>query len=192
MSTVLGHVPGSRRRHSPVLAASVLFVAIAAVSGCGGHSKKPTPDASASASTDDASTRSAILAAYDGWSRASDEAAQASNPNSPELAKWGTEPLLSQTRSGLQELHDEGIALHGSSTWTVRITSLSLDVLTPSAVLDACLDTTRIEAVNKATGEPVPASTQLLKKYKVIAAAKKVGGRWLITRDDPQPSTPCS
>jgi hypothetical protein len=163
-----------RRHVAPALA----LVATLTAAGCTGKSPTPasTPSAAAKSASPTPSVDASIatatqdaIAAYNGYIQAFATAAQAADPDDPNLARYLADPLLSLTRHNLQTMKDRGEVQVGAQKATVTSTQVDLSAAQPVATIHACLDYSALKLVYKSNHSPVPKSQITNPKVSAIA-----------------------
>jgi len=178
---------------SPGVAVGVsllVFAAAAAVAGCsnqdpadGPQPTNSTPSTSIEPSADPAGTEAqqAAVAAYTGYIDAYARAAQAGDPDDPNLVRYVTDPLLGATRRALRTLRDNGQVQRGAQSATVLTSRVDLTSPQPTVVIRSCLDYTGLSLVYRSNQSPVPNST--LQKQRITAESivwRYATGQWLV------------
>lgn len=157
-------------------------------------SNSPSPSSTMSTPAVDSSTAAATdaaVAAYNGYIRAFGQAAQAADPDDPNLASYVADPLLSLTRHNLRTLRDRGQVQVGAQTASVISAQVDLATSQPTVTIHACLDYSSIKLVYRSSRSPVPDSE--IKNPKVSAIATVwlyKTGQWLVN-DTKQGNNQC-
>jgi len=130
-------------------------------------------------------------AAYAGYIQTWALASQAADPDSPDLARYIADPLLSLTRSNIRRIKEMGAMQVGAQKATVRSVQVELNATPPTVTINSCLDYTDRKLVYKSNQSEVPNSGP--KTPKVSAVSKVVryaSGQWLVN-EVKQGSDPC-
>ncbi len=175
------------RQHA---AGVLLLIAALTAAACTSKNTSPavTPSAVASSASPspsvDPSTAAAVqgaVAAYNGYIQTYALAAQAADPDDPNLARYLADPLLSLTRHNLQTMKDRGEVQIGAQKATVTSTQVDLSAAQPVVTIHACLDYSALKLVYKSNRSPVPNSE--IKNPRVSAIATVwlyQSGQWLV------------
>lgn len=190
------------KRSGPALARVYALgaVLLLLMAGCTGRSPRaasssePGPSSAKATPTVDpsvAAATGAAVAAYNGYLAAFAHAAQAADPDDPNLARYVADPLLSLTRHNLRAMRDRGQVQVGAQTATVTSTRVDLAGAQPAVTIHACLEYGSIRLVYRSNHSPVPDSD--IKDPKVSAVATVwlyKTGQWLVN-DTKQGNDPC-
>jgi hypothetical protein len=137
----------------------------------------PTPSVDASVADAEQLARSA----YDGYIQTWALASQAADPDSPDLARYVADPLLSLTRHNIRTLKEIGAVQVGTQTATVLKVEADLAAKPATVTIHSCLDYSNRKLVYRSNQSPVPDSGPRTPK---VSAVSKVGlyttGQWLV------------
>jgi hypothetical protein len=179
--------PGMYRRHA---ARALVLVTALGAAGCTGKTTPPaaTPSVVASSASptpsvdpSTAAATQAAIAAYNGYIQTFAVAAQAADPDDPNLARYLADPLLSLTRHNLQTMKDRGQVQVGAQKATVTSTQVDLNAAQPVVTIHACLDYSALKLVYKSNHSPVPNSEIKTPRVSAIATVWLYqSGQWLV------------
>ncbi|MFB9234879.1 hypothetical protein ACFFWC_04920 [Plantactinospora siamensis] len=176
-----------------VLAAALAGGTVACGSSDGPAAMSDTAAHAASPAADDphaADAKRAALAAYAGYLSASRRAEQRGDPTSPELRRYLADPLLTQVRVMVREVHAHGATRIGTMRSNPEVTTVSLADDPATVVIQDCLDATGYRLVYRRNSAPVPGSTG--GRHLVTATATRYpDGRWLISDGAAYQDQPC-
>jgi hypothetical protein len=145
-----------------------------------GDDQVTLPDAvAASPSTDP--DRIAVLAAYDGYVRASVEANRRGEPRYAGLELYAGELLRAQIANGISQHIAAGNYYQGELKSEATVASIDLQSNPPVATISACMDATNYRLVNRTDNSPVPGASAGRRYMATASAAMNTNGRWLIT-----------
>lgn len=169
-----------------VLPGAVLtaVLAVGAVTGCGSHPaavalpKKPTAAQLARVSATRSSTRQLVVAAYEGYWRATNEAVNSRNPGSAKtiLAAYIPSGSISGLVKGLSVLWRRHEIVYGGPVFhimTVKMTG------SQTAAVHDCIDLSHMGFEDSRTGQIVGGIGQ--KHDYLITTLAYEHGRWLVT-----------
>jgi hypothetical protein len=125
-------------------------------------------------------TRAEILAAFDGYIRASVEANRRGDPYYDGLELYTDGVLRLQVAQSIISRNDDGSYYIGELKSEATVDSIDLDADPPTATISACMDATNYHLVYREDNSPVP-GVSARGRYKAEATAMmNSDGRWLI------------
>jgi hypothetical protein len=120
----------------------------------------------------------AAIAAYRGFRQAEVRAEAKADPKGSGLERYAIDKALDGVYSLLLFYRQQGIVVRGAPTLSPTVTSVELG--TPArAVITDCFDTSKWEAVYKATGKSAVAPGQA-RRTVVMAGVEVYRGRWMV------------
>ena len=125
--------------------------------------------------------RARVLAAYDGYQRAQQAALLTADEEVAGLARFGAEPLLSQTRASIRQMRAAGVVGKGTQRWSPRVVELR----PTSATIEDCTDIAQLDGGlghEPATGCHRRRSSR--SGSSSTSTAKLLGGEWSIVGTD--------
>ena len=131
----------------------------------------PSPDPSKQAAD-------AALAAYRGFRQAEVRAAAKADPKGSGLERYAIDKALDGVYSVLLFYRQQGIVVRGEPTLSPTVSSVTLGT-PPRAVISDCFDTSKWEAVYKATGKSAVAPGQA-RRTVVTATVEVYRGQWMV------------
>jgi hypothetical protein len=169
-----------------VLPGAVLTAALAvvAVAGCGSHPaavalpKKPTAEQLARVSTTQPSTRQLVIAAYEGYWQATNEAVNSRNPSSAKtiLAAYIPSQSVSGLVKGLSVLWQRHEIVYGGPVFHIMAVKMTSS---HTAAVHDCIDLSHMGFENSQTRQIVGGIGQ--KHDYLITTLAYEHGRWLVT-----------
>lgn len=141
----------------------------------------PTTIGGSTPADPESEARSAVLAAYDGYIRATVEANRRSDPSYGGLELYAGDLLRLQTANGVSRHAADGVYYAGDLTSTATIDSINLNADPPTATISACMDAMSYRLVYRKDNSPVPGASAGRRYMAAATATKNSGGRWLIT-----------
>lgn len=177
-----------RRTKSEVSLVALVAAAFGLLAACtSGASADRTSSAASPVSASSATTPSpdptkqaadAALAAYRGFRQAEVRAEAKADPKGSGLERYAFDKALDGVYSAVLYFRQQGIVVRGAPTLNPTVTSVTLGA--PSrAVITDCFDTSKWEAVYKATGKSAVASGQP-RRTVVTAAVEVYRGQWMV------------
>jgi hypothetical protein len=171
------------------LTAAGLSVASVLLAGCTGTgdsapSSSPSPSAtvSSSPSTDpQAAAKATVLAVYRKmWAAKTKAYATAKMPD--DLAHYATDKALSNIKLTLIYYQDHGTVMKGEPKIAPKVTAISIGSPSSEATITDCVDASSYIEVYRKTGKPIDTANPTASyRYVMTAAARTVGGTWMIT-----------
>jgi hypothetical protein len=135
-----------------------------------------------------------ILAGYEAFVRAANEAANAADPDHPALAVTADGQALIQTRRDIRRPAEAGLRYAGQVVIvSARVSGLDRDVRPPmpAATVDSCWDISGYVLVD-GSGSPVPARREG-DRFAVTAKLRHLpgDGRWIVVVLESDMDQPC-
>ena len=139
-----------------------------------------SPSSSATTPSPDPTKQAAdaALAAYRGFRQAEVRAAAKADPKGSGLERYAIDKALDGVYSVLLFYRQQGIVVRGEPTLSPTVSSVTLGT-PPRAVISDCFDTSKWEAVYKATGKSAVAPGQA-RRTVVTASVEVYRGRWMV------------
>jgi hypothetical protein len=138
-----------------------------------------------------AQARTAILAAYDGYLRASVEANRRGDPSYDGLPMYIGDLLRAQVSQGIIAHNASGSYYTGDLKSETKVDSIDMDAKPPTATLSACMDATNYQLVYRKDNSPVPGTNAGRRYMAAATATMNQDGRWLITAAVARTDQPC-
>jgi hypothetical protein len=136
-------------------------------------------------------TRAAILAAYDGYIRASVEANRRGDPSYGGLELYTGDLLRAQVAQGIITHNENGRYYAGELKSEATVDSVDLDADPPTATISACMDATDYRLVYRENDSPVPGASAGRRYMAEATATMSTDGRWLIIAAVARTEQPC-
>lgn len=127
-----------------------------------------------------AATRAEILAAFDGYIRASVEANRRGDPYYDGLALYTDGVLRLQIAQSIMTHNDNGRYYLGELKSEATVESIDMDADPPTATISACIDATDYHLVYREDNSPVPGAATGMRYKAEAIATMNTDGRWLI------------
>ena len=172
--------------HFVALAAAVFGLLAACTSGASADSPSsptsPVRAASSAATTPSPNptkqAADAALAAYRGFRQAEVRAEAKADPKGSGLERYAFDKALDGVYSAVLYFRQQGIVVRGAPTLHPTVTSVTLGAPSRALITD-CFDTSKWEAVYKATGKSAVAPGQA-RRTVVTAGVEVYRGQWMV------------
>lgn len=155
----------------------------------------PSPTASPTLSTE-ATAAEAALAAYLGYQRVYEDAAQTADERVPGLEKFARGNAVSRARLDMRENHIDGTVYRGRDKFSPQVTQVLLGQQPERVVLTDCVDGSAVRLVNQRTGaliqivDPQGRPTAV-RRHPALAWVEYVGGTWYVTQANVRADKSC-
>jgi hypothetical protein len=193
--------------HRPVttVAAAAATALLTLVTGCTTNSsqaapvvKTDTPAPRPGPTQPDPKTDAAqrALAAYAGYNRLYEDAAQKADERIAGLEKYAHGQALFQARHDMRVNRIDNVVYRGRDTFAPRVTQVSLDQSPKRVVISDCVDGSAVHLVNRRTGkriqivDPQGRPTKV-RRHPGLAWVDYLSGGWYVTRADVRPDKTC-
>jgi hypothetical protein len=134
----------------------------------------------------------AALAAYRGYLDTSQALDATGDWESPELARYVGEPLLSTVRFYARRHAEHGAMYQGTIGSHPMVREVRLDTRPPTVTLEDCLDYSTYTLVYRSNRSPVPIPSKQPDRLLGTATVTRQGdGRWLVTEAATNPNRTC-
>lgn len=187
------------------LAAAVLLTGL---TGCNGDSQAAQIPSTSSTPTSATPTQTptepdpqtvakeAALAAYAGYRRLYDDAAQKADDKVIGMEKYARGPALSQARLAMHSDRIQGVVSRGRYASSPQVTEVLLDQAPKRVVLTDCVDGTAVKLVNRRTGKSIQivdpqGRPTNVRRHPGLAWVEWVSGGWFVTRAYARPEKAC-
>jgi hypothetical protein len=130
------------------------------------------------------------LSVYKAFWTAQSRAANAGEFTSPDMQRYGTDPLLSQVSKALAELASRNLLQTGEIVQQPKVIKVDLAASPPTVTIQDCIDERGLKAVSRTNRSPVASSST--KPYVTVATViRSPDRRWLVSTSKPQAGLSC-
>jgi hypothetical protein len=130
------------------------------------------------------------LSVYKAFWAAQSRVANAGEFTSPEMQRYGTDPLLSEVSKALAELASRNLVQTGEVVQRPKVTKVDLAASPPTVTIEDCIDERGLKALSRTNRSPVAVSST--KPYITVATViRSPDRRWLVSTSKPQAGSSC-
>jgi hypothetical protein len=130
------------------------------------------------------------LSVYRAFWTAQARAANAGDFTSPDMQRYGTDPLLGEVSKALAELASRNLLQTGEIAINPKVIKVDLAAKPATVTIQDCIDERGLKAVSRTNRSPIAVSST--KPYTTVATVIQTpDGRWQVNTSKPQAGVSC-